>query len=274
MDLTSKKDILALLDQYQVKPRKSLGQNFLINLKILEKMISFVSFNDTILEVGPGLGALTKELAKKANKVIAIEKDPVLAEILKKNISSRIEVITGDVLKEEVSLKNYSLVANLPYYVSTAVIRKFLESENPPQEIIVTVQKEVAQRISAKPPRMTILSVSIQFYAETQILFSISSNCFWPKPNVDSAVIKIIPKKKLPEINPDLFFKVVKAGFSRPRAQLLNNISKKLLLDKEETIKILQESGINPKQRAETLKVEDWVKLGNIIFKNAKFFKE
>jgi 16S rRNA (adenine1518-N6/adenine1519-N6)-dimethyltransferase len=265
MDLTSKKDILALLDQYQARPRKSLGQNFLINLKILEKMISFVSFNDTILEVGPGLGALTKKLTEKANKVIAIEKDPVLAEILRKNMSSRIEVITGDVLKEEISLKNYSLVANLPYYVSTAVIRKFLESENPPQEIIVTVQKEVAQRISAKPPRMSLLSVSIQFYAETQILFSISSNCFWPKPNVDSAVIKIIPKKKLPEINPDLFFKVVKAGFSRPRAQLLNNISKKLLLDKEETIEILQDSGINPKQRAETLKVEDWVKLSEKI---------
>jgi len=164
------------------------------------------------------------------------------------------------------------VVANIPYYLTSPLIRKFLEEKNPPQEMVLMLQKEVAQRICSKPPDMNLLAVSVQFYAEPKIISYVSKNCFWPAPKIDSAIIKIIPKIKK-QIKNDLFFKVVKAGFSQPRKQLVNNLSKTLKLTKEQTIALLIKNNIKPNQRAETLSIEDWIKLTN-SFLSTKFINK
>ncbi len=266
MDLTNVKEIRILLEKYDAKPKKNLGQNFLVNQSVLEKIMPHIQQNDTVIEIGPGLGTLTKELSKKSGRVVAIEKDTKMCEILKETLKDleNTDVVHADILNIEISelkVKNYKVVANLPYYVSTAIIRKFLETKNSPKKMIVTVQKEVAQRICAHPPDMSVLSVSVQFYAEAEILFKISRNAFWPPPKIDSAVLEIIPKENLPLVEPSSFFKTVKAGFSRPRAQLLNNLSKELKLNKENVKSLILKSDIDPKQRAEKLTLNDWINL-------------
>ncbi|MCX6718280.1 MAG: 16S rRNA (adenine(1518)-N(6)/adenine(1519)-N(6))-dimethyltransferase RsmA [Candidatus Staskawiczbacteria bacterium] len=281
MDLTSPKIIKELLSKYNARPSKGLGQNFLIDKNVLNKIIeaSDIKPSDVILEVGPGIGTLTQELAKKAKKVIAIEKDKVMIEILKETLkdSKNIEIIQGDILKNKLSLpKKYKIVANIPYYLTSPLIRKFLESENQPEEMVLMLQKEVAQRICSKPPRMSLLAVSVQFYADAKIVSYVSKNCFWPAPKIDSAIIKIHPVKS-PEgrilakpklfngVNSQLFFKVVKAGFSQPRKQLAGNLSKMLKLSREKTNSWLLKNNIAPTQRAETLSVEDWKNLANSL---------
>ena len=153
------------------------------------------------------------------------------------------------------------VVANLPYNIASAVIKKLLESEKPPEEMILMVQKEVAQRICAKPPDMNLLAVSVQFYSKPEILFYVSKNAFWPKPKVDGAVIRLKVENRKWKADKDLFFKIVKAGFSHPRKQILNNLSKMLKSDKEKVEKWLSENNIHPTKRAETLSMENWLKL-------------
>ena len=271
LDLTSPKNIREIMAKYEGKPQKRLGQNFLINRPTLNKIISAANIDkkDVVLEIGPGLGVLTKELAANSKKVIAIEKDRTMIQILKETLSElkNVEVIQADALKDEYTLpKNYKLIANIPYYLTSPLIRKFLESENKPEEIILMIQKEVAQRICSKPGNMSLLSVSVQFYAEAKIISYVSKNCFWPSPNVDSAIIKIIPKKEKLPVNSDLFFTIVKAGFSHPRKQLVNNLSvlkslNGVKLTKYTISEWLSRNSINQNQRAETLSIENWINL-------------
>jgi len=277
MDLTSAKNIKNLFSKYEIQPSKGLGQNFLINKKVLGQILESANLqkDDTILEVGPGIGNLTQELAKRVKKVISVEKDQNLARILSKELGieniKNVEIIQDDILKildSKFYIPNsgYKVVANLPYYITSPVIRKFLENEAPPKEMVLMVQKEVAQRICAKPPRMSLLAASVQFYAKPKILFYVSKKSFWPQPKVDSAIIKIMPaddyKKR---VSSDLFFRIIKAGFSQPRKQLVNNLAKSLKLDKIETSKRLSVNNIQPTQRAETLSVNDWVNLANSL---------
>jgi 16S rRNA (adenine1518-N6/adenine1519-N6)-dimethyltransferase len=252
-----------LLQQYNLRPNKRLGQNFLIDQSVLKKIIQTadISQNDTILEIGPGLGILTQELAKRAKRVIAIEKDKRLAEILSKELGdyNNIEIVHADILSYKLQVTSYKIVANLPYYITSPVIRLFLESENPPQKMILLIQKEVAQRICAQPPRMNLLAISVQFYAQPKIISYVSKKSFWPQPQVDSAIIKITQIQKPKAINPERFFQVVKAGFSSPRKQLANNLSQKLNLSREQIKKALTQCGLPPQIRAENLRVEDWI---------------
>jgi len=271
MRLLSKKDIKNLLKSHLSSPSKKLGQNFLVDRTAVKKIVSAADLkaNDVVLEIGPGIGTLTQELAKKTRKVIAVEKDRKLVEILGDTLRDfkNVEITYGDILKIENSklIKNLKVVGNLPFYLTAPVIRKFLEmKEAKPHSMVLVVQKEVGQRICAKPPRMSILAVSVQVYAEAKIISYISRKSFWPQPEVDAAIIKITPKIKLErrsldQINLDLFFKVVKAGFSQPRKQLINNFSKKA--DKEKTRNWLIQNKIKPSQRAETLSVKDWINL-------------
>lgn len=264
-------DVKNLLKKYGISPSKRLGQNFLVDERALKKIVDAanLSKDDVVLEIGSGIGNLTIELAKKAKRVIAVEKDIKMCKILKELLEcwnvKNVEIVNEDILKlksEILNLKSYKLVANLPYYIVSPVIRKFLESENPPIEMILMVQKEVAQRICAKPPDMNLLAVSVQFYAKPKIISFVSKNSFWPRPNIDSAIIKILNlKSKILNLNKDLFFKIVKTGFSQPRKQIINNLSKGLSLEREEVRKWILESGISPTQRAETLKIDDWLKL-------------
>jgi len=221
------------------------------------------------LEIGPGIGNLTQELAKKVKKVIAIEKDQKMVEILKETLEDyeNVEIIKGDILKLDPRTYNlkpkiYKVVGNLPFYLTAPAIRKFLELKNLPKEMVLVVQKEVGQRICARTPDMSILAVSVQFYAKPEIISYVSKKSFWPQPKVDSAIIKIVPKKLTtnPELV-DLFFKIVKAGFSQPRKQLTNNLSQGLKLNRERVKNWLLKNSIQPNQRAETLTIEDWISL-------------
>jgi len=262
------KIIKELLKKYKARPSKRLGQNFLIDKSVLQKIIETADLksSDFILEIGPGIGNLTQELAKKAKKVIAVEKDLKLAEILKELLDcwniKNVRIVNKDILKldpKPSTLKSYKIVANLPYYIVSPVIRKFLESKYPPESMILMVQKEVAQRICARPPEMSLLAVSVQFYAQPEIISYVSKKSFWPQPKVDGAVIKLKVESQKLKVNKELFFGIVKAGFIQPRKQLINNLSQ---LGQKEKIKIwLLKNNIQPSQRAETLSVKDWIRL-------------
>jgi len=265
------RELKKLLKKYNLRPSRRLGQNFLIDEKVLRKIIEAanLSENDIVLEVGPGIGNLTVELAKRVKKVIAIEKDKKMVEILRETLKNftNIEIIEGDILKinlKPYTSKPYKVVANIPYYLTSPLIRKFIEcKEERPRYMILMVQKEVAQRIVARPPDMSILAVSVQFYAKPKIISFVSKKSFWPQPKVDSAILRIDPlmntDKK--QINTDLFFKIVRAGFSQPRKQLINNFSKGLEFDKKKVEVWLLKNKIQPTQRAETLNLEDWINL-------------
>lgn len=270
--------IKQLLKEYHCKPIKRLGQHFLIDKKALQRIIenANLSSNDVVLEIGPGIGNLTKEIAPKVKKLIVFEKDKRMIKILRQTLKDfkNLKIIQGDILKiKNLKLKNYKInsrcykiVANLPFYIASAAIRKFLETENQPKEMVLMIQKEVAQRICAKPPKMNLLAVSTQFYAKPEIVFYVSRKSFWPQPTVDSAVLKIIPIPRLEK--KDFFkdfFKIVKAGFSQPRKYLINNLSNMLLWDKEKTKNWLLENNIQPEQRPETLNVNDWINLTKSI---------
>ena len=306
MELTSPKNIKNLLKKYDLRPSKRLGQHFLVDRGVLEKIIRVADLkkSDTVLEIGPGIGTLTQELAKRVKKVIAVEKDRKMIEILREMLEGlprtepkvlvrgwnvgNVEIIESDILKTNIqnliSNIKYKVVTNLPYYIVSPVIRKFLElTEARPLEMILMVQKEVAQRICAKPPDMSILAVSVQFYAKPKILFYVPKESFWPQPKVDGAVLRISRIcTNLPRIDTNLFFKIVRAGFSQPRKQLCNNLAKMLALSlpnevkldkpsqilrnktwagKEGVKKWLLKNKINPTQRAETLEIKDWLNL-------------
>jgi len=279
MNLASNKGIQSLLKKHRAYPSKKLGQNFLIDKRVIKKLIRAVELQpkDIILEIGPGIGTLTIELAKKVKRVTAIEKDPKMVEILKETLKDyeNVEIVKGDILKTQNSkLKNinYKVVGNLPFYLTAPVIRKFLElPEARPRAMVLVIQKEVGQRICAKPPDMNLLAVSVQFYAKPEIISYISKKSFWPQPKVDSAIFRITPPinadRKL--IDADLFFRIVKAGFSHPRKQLINNLSRlrqdfggqAKKINKEEIKNWLLKNNIRPSQRAETLSVGDWINL-------------
>jgi len=268
MDLTYPKIIKELLSKYETRPSKGLGQNFLIDKNVLEKIIkvSEIKKTDTVLEVGPGMGVLTQKLAEKARRIVAVEKDETMIEVLKETVNdfNNIEVISEDILQIDLAQytkKPYKVIANIPYYLTSPLIRKFLESKNQPEEMVLMLQKEVAQRICSKPPEMSLLAVSVQYYAKAKIEFYVSKNCFWPAPKIDSAIIKITPNRKFDKIESDSFFEIVKAGFSHPRKQLIGNLSKKLKLNKQQTGKWLEDNGIGSNQRAETLGIIDWTNL-------------
>ena len=258
-----------ILKRYNIKPSKKLGQNFLVDKSVLKKIIHAANLNsdDIVLEIGPGLGVLTIELAKRVKKVIATEKDRRMCEILKKVLKNykNVEIINKDILDVGYStslprscgagIKHYKLVANLPYYITSPVIRKFLETNPPaggkPKLMILMVQKEVGQRICAKS-KMSLLSVAVQFYSKPEIISYVSKKSFYPQPKVDSAIIKITPKP-IPKINTKKFFNLVKKGFSSKRKMLKNN----LRINES----ILEELRLNPKIRAENLSIQDWLKL-------------
>ena len=262
--------------ELEKRPLKSMGQNFLVNRFAIEKIIKAakISEDDFILEIGAGTGILTKELLK-AKKVYALEKDPDLCRLLRKKFkeNKNVEIIEGDALRIKTDFlpKKYKLVANIPYYITSAIIKRFLELENRPSFIVLTIQKEVAQRICAKPPKMNLLSVSVQFYAEPRIVAKVSKNSFWPAPKVDSAIIEIIPFKKTEA--GDSFFKIAKAGFSHPRKQIINNFSKGLGLDKKILSDTLIKNKIDPLKRPGEFGISDWIKFEKLAIEN-KFMVE
>jgi len=247
-----------------MKPIKGLGQNFLKDNRALKKIIDSANLSekDIVLEIGPGKGVLTKELLPRVRKVIAIEKDYRMIEYLQEKFkdSQNLELISGDVLHPVEHIPYpYKVVANIPFYITAPILRMFLESKNPPEQMTLIIQKEVAQRICDKK-KMSILALSVLFYADAKIISYISKRSFSPAPKVDSAIIQIIPKKKY-KTNPEDFFKVIRAGFAHPRKQLVNNFSTELKIPREKIIEIFTKNNIPEKIRAEDLDIDKWILL-------------
>ena len=265
----------ALLRRYDLRAHKGLGQNFLQDSFALEKIVSAAEIQpgDTVLEIGPGLGSLTRYLAISAKEVIAVELDENLLRPLKEILSSyqNVRVMLGDILKlspKDLKLEDdYVVVANIPYYITSAVIRHLLENDITPRLIVLTVQKEVAQRICAKPGDMSLLALSVQVYGRPRLVAHIPASAFFPEPKVDSAVlvIDIYPSPLVKEELLDNFFRLIKAGFSQKRKTLRNSLSAGLHISPAEAAKFLTNVDIDPQRRAETLSIEEWERLSETI---------
>ncbi len=262
--------IRELLRELDLRPSKALGQHFLHDPKIVRRIadLAGLTHDDLVVEIGPGLGVLTRELAARAGKVIAIELDARLAEYLRRQFAStNVEIIHGDALTVDYAGltggRPYQVVANLPYSVATAIIERLLTDEHPPERLVVMVQREVAERLAARPPDMALLSVAAQFYATPRIAFRIGAGAFVPPPKVESAVIVLERRKEtpLPREEHARFFRVVRAGFAQRRKRLANALAAGLGLPKEDVEAALVAAGIDPSRRAETLALEEWLKL-------------
>jgi len=285
----TKTDLLAetklLLNQHGLHARKGLAQHFLTDRCVLEKIVEAAELkpDDLILEVGPGPGVLTRELVKGAGWVIAVELDDKLAGILKENAAPAVnmtvvnrdilQVDPGELIKDlsstfnvrclKFKTPNYKVVANLPYYITSAVLRHFLEASMKPEVMVIMVQEEIAQAITAPAGKMSLLSVSVQFYGKPVVVTHVPKDSFYPAPKVDSAVLRIdlYPKPVVDVDDPDAFFRLVKAGFKGHRKQLINSLSRGLNLEKEAVLSLLEKAGIDFTRRAQTLTMEEWGRL-------------
>ena len=261
----------ALLKQYGLRAHKGLGQNFLQDPLALERIVEAAEIQptDTVLEIGPGLGSLTRYLAASAKEVVAVELDVNLLAPLKSILSpyDNVRIIHGDILKLSpgavIDKSNYVVVANIPYYITSAVIRHLLESDKKPRRIVLTVQREVAQRICAKPGDMSLLALSVQVYGRPRIAARIPAGAFFPAPKVDSAVLSV-DIYPTPMIQPELlnsFFRLIKAGFSQKRKTLRNALASGLHILPSQAEDLLTDANIDPQRRAETLRIEEWENL-------------
>jgi 16S rRNA (adenine1518-N6/adenine1519-N6)-dimethyltransferase len=303
--MLSKEEIKRILKSEDLKILKSLGQNFLIDENILDKIVQAAELNkdDVVIEIGPGFGTLTEELSEKCGKVIAIEKDKKLAELLKRKVETRLitslpaqngstalkglwsqhvkntVVINDDILRVDLKefIKKYApggkykLVSNIPYYITSPIIKLFLESDVQPEFIVLLMQKEVAERICAKPGKLSVLALSVQVYGEPEIVDYVDKSSFYPEPKVDSAILKIKNIKKIfSDEHYKNLFRIIKIGFSSKRKKLANNLSAGLHISKMQVetrliASLLSEAGISLNARAQELELEDWEKLEKIL---------
>ena len=279
--LSSHKATKEVVQKHNFKFSKSLGQNFLIDTNVIDRILegARVQEGDYVIEVGPGIGTLTKEMGRTAQKVVAIEIDKTLIPILEETLSDfpNIEVINQDILKvnvqelvkEKLNGGPVKLIANLPYYITTPIVMKFLEEDIPVTDIVVMVQKEVADRMNAQPNSKDYgaLSVAVQYYCDTEIVAKAPRHMFMPQPNVDSTVIglHVREERKYNVDNEDIFFKTVKASFGQRRKTLLNSLGGLGFLSKDQIKIALQEANIDEKRRGETLSIEEFASLSNAV---------
>ena len=283
-------DVRRLLERWDLRPSKGLGQNFLVNEAAIAKIVAAAELtpDDVVLEVGAGLGALTERLAREAGHVVAVELDQRLMPVLRDVLAGcdNVTLVQGDILaldpaalvstartqpfgyaqdKPPVSNSQYKVVANLPYYITSAVLRHLLEARPKPGRMVVTVQREVAQRIVAQPGQMSLLAVSVQFYGRPRLLFRIKPGSFYPSPGVESAVVRIDLYARPPVQDTDAFFRVVRAGFAQRRKQLRNGLAAGLRRPPDEVAAKLREVGVDPRRRAQTLSLEEWGAVARVM---------
>ncbi|HPS33035.1 MAG TPA: 16S rRNA (adenine(1518)-N(6)/adenine(1519)-N(6))-dimethyltransferase RsmA [Anaerolineaceae bacterium] len=264
-------DAHALLREYQLQPKKSLGQNFLVDPNGLEKVMlaAGIGPNDAVLEIGAGLGSLTVLLAQTAGQVVAVEIDRSLLPPLTQALSAyrNVRIVEGDILKlpleELIPGEGYLVVANIPYYISSAILRRLLGAETRPERMTLTVQQEVAERICARDGKLSLLALSVQVFGAPKIEARIPAGCFYPVPDVDSAVLSLAlyPQPLIALEDMDDFFRLARAGFSQKRKTLRNALSAGLALPAAEIEKLLRAAGIDPQRRAETLSIPEWKRL-------------
>jgi len=273
-----------------LRPRKSLGQNFLVDPLHQARIVAAADLvrDDAVLEIGAGDGSLTALIAAQAGRVIAVELDERLIPLLRRRFSAQTQVLVlhGDILEMDIGevmrtgvgdvrdpswaadeRPRFKVVANLPYYITGAVIRKLLESDAPPNLSVLTVQREVAERIVAGPPHMSLLAVSVQFYCFGEIVDCIPPSAFRPSPKVESATVCLRRRDEpmAPTLQVEHFFKVARAGFSQPRKQLRNSLALGMGVSANVATAWLQAAGISPQRRAETLTLEDWGRLTEVV---------
>ena len=279
--LSSHQATKEVVQKHNFKFSKSLGQNFLIDTNVIDRILegARVKEGDYVIEVGPGIGTLTKEMGRSAEKVVAIEIDKTLIPILEETLVDfpNIEVINQDILKvnvqelvkEKLNGGPVKLVANLPYYITTPIVMKFLEEDIPVTDIVVMVQKEVADRMNAKPNTKDYgaLSVAVQYYCDTEIVAKAPRHMFMPQPNVDSTVIGLhVREEQIYHVdNEDIFFKTVKASFGQRRKTLLNSLGGLGFLSKDQIKEALKEANIDEKRRGETISIEEFASLSNAV---------
>lgn len=268
-------NIPEILRQYSLKPDKRLGQNFLADPSALQRIVETAEIRsqDAILEIGPGLGSLTRYLASVAKKVVAVELDEDLISPLRDILApySNVTIIQGDILEMDpgqlMDQSSYLVVANIPYYITSAVIRHLLEAEVLPRRMVLTVQREVAQRICAEPGDLSLLALSVQVYGNPRIADRIPAGAFYPPPKVDSAIVNIdlYPQPRIPAEHLDSFFSLAKAAFSQKRKTLRNAISGGTHLAPAAAEDLLKAAEINPGRRAQTVSIEEWHRLVEIF---------
>lgn len=255
---------------FEHTPRKRFGQNFLTDRNILNKLVRAAEIgpSDVVLEIGPGLGHLTRALAETMAQVVAVEVDRDLLGNLRTEFAhnANVHLVEGDVLNHPPSYwleqaktePPYRVVANIPYYITSAILRYLLEAEPPPERIVVMVQHEVAQQIIAKPPHGNLLGASVQFYGTPRNISIVPAGAFYPRPQVDSAIVRIDVARNDNDTDAAHFFQVVRAGFGAKRKQLRNALANGLKLSSDQASQLLVRAGIDPARRAETLTMPEW----------------
>lgn len=275
VDLTDVQELRNLLYAHNMRPNKSFGQNLLVDRSVLMRIVEAaeITKSDAILEVGAGTGVLTRELAQRARRVVAVELERDMLSLLAKTTQryTNVELLARNLLflnpVDVFGTSPYKLVANLPYYITAPTFRHFLESENPPQCIVVMVQHEVAERIVAAPGDLSLLAISVQFYGYPRIIEQVSASAFYPAPRVDSAILRIDVHAQAPLTSDrrDRFFRVVQAGFSEKRKQVHNSLSRGLHRKDEDIRACLANANIDPSRRAETLSIEEWLRVWRAV---------
>jgi len=273
MENTTPLNVPALLRQFNLHPDKRLGQNFLIDDHALRKIteIAEIAPSDMVLEIGPGLGSLTRHLARKARQVVAVELDKRLIPALRHVLSpySNVRILAGDILAQDlqqlVQSPAYLVVANIPYYITSPLIRHLLEAPLLPKRVVLTVQAEVAERICAEPGKLSLLALSVQVYGQPRVRARLPAEAFHPAPKVASAVVRVdlheAPRIPLGQL--DAFFRLAKAGFSQKRKTIKNALAAGMHWTPAECEAILKAAGLDPRRRAETLDLDEWAQLVN-----------
>jgi len=274
-DLTDIATLRALLRRHGLRPNKSFGQHLLVDRAALDAIIEAADLqpDDSILEVGAGTGVLTVELARRARRVVAVEIDRNILPVLRETTAtfSNIEIIPRDLLdiqpEDVFGDGTYKLVANLPYYITALTLRHFLEAANPPRAFVVMVQLEVAKRLTAAPGDLSLLGLSVQFYGRPTLIARVPAAAFYPPPKVDSAIVRV-ELYPVPPLSPearDRLFGLAHAGFAEKRKMLHNSLARNLRIPQESVSRWLNDAGIEPARRAETLSVDDWIRLTCVV---------
>jgi 16S rRNA (adenine1518-N6/adenine1519-N6)-dimethyltransferase len=269
-------DVRQLLREFGVRANKSLGQNWLVDESALARIAAAAQLtpHDTVLEIGPGLGSLTRHLAAAAGRIVAVELDATLIPPLRHSLAdyTNVTLVQGDILQVDPSElmgrdTTFKVVANLPYYITSAVIRHLLEADTCPSLIVLTVQLQVAQRITAPPGKLSLLAVSVQFYGRPTLVTRLRAGSFYPTPKVDSAIVRIEPYRHpaVEVTDRDQFFAVVKAGFSQKRKQLHNTLAAGLAQSQAQVAAALERAGVDGRRRAETLSLDEWATVARAV---------
>lgn len=259
-----------LLRRYGLRPDRRLGQNFLVSPGGLARVVEAADLapDDAVLEIGPGVGSLTVLLAERARRVVAVELDerlrPALEAVLRPY--PQVTLVFGDILQQDIAALMgrgaYKVVANIPYYITSAVIRHLLAARTRPERLVLTVQREVAERITAQPPHMSLLALSVQVFGEARLAARLPAGAFYPRPQVDSAVVRVdVTSPRVPEAQLDAFFRLAKAGFAQRRKTLRNALAAGLGWPTAQALVLLEAAAIDPRRRAETLSLGEWATL-------------